>query len=109
MSDTLSPWLALLVGAVVTYLWRGLGVLLSGRIAPDGAAIQWVGCVAYALLAALVARMIVLPSGALAAVDLWIRLAAAAVAAGAFVAARGNVVVGVVVGVATLSLLHGLG
>ena len=109
MTETASPWLALLVGALVTYLWRGLGVLLSGRISPDGAAIQWVGCVAYALLAALVARMIVLPSGALAEVALWIRLAAAGAGALAFVALRGNVIAGVAAGVATLGLLHGLG
>ena len=109
MSDAVSPWLALAIGAVVTYLWRGLGVLLSGRISPDGAAIQWVGCVAYALLAALVARMIVLPSGALASVDLWIRLLAAAVGTLVFLGLARNVIAGVVVGVATLSLLHGLG
>jgi branched-subunit amino acid transport protein len=108
MTDGTSPWLALLVGALVTYLWRGLGVVLSGRISPDGAAIQWVGCVAYALLAALVARMIVLPSGALADVALWIRLTAAAVGTIAFLALRSNVVAGVAAGVATLSLLHGL-
>ena len=109
MTDVPSPWFALLVGAVVTYLWRGLGVLLSGRISPDGAAIQWVGCVAYALLAALVARMIVLPSGALAEVTAGVRIAAAGLGAVAFLAARGNVVVGVAVGVLALSLLHGLG
>ena len=58
--------LALAVAALVTYAWRGLGVLLSGRIDPDGPLFAWTACVAYALLAALIARMIVLPRGDLA-------------------------------------------
>jgi hypothetical protein len=53
--------------------------------------------------------MIVLPSGALAEVTLGVRVAAAGLGAVAFLAARGNVVVGVAVGVLALSLLHGLG
>lgn len=51
-------WLTIAVAAVVTYMWRALGVALAGRVAPDSKVLEWVTCVAYALLAGLVARMI---------------------------------------------------
>src|SRR5690606_17161719 len=40
--------LALLVLAcgLATYVWRGLGVLLSGRFSADGEFFTWAGCVA---------------------------------------------------------------
>src|SRR5262249_23055492 len=70
MMDDAYPWLVLLAGAGVTYAWRGIGVLLSGRIDAEGPLFRWIGAVAYALLAALIARMIVLPIGPLAATAL---------------------------------------
>lgn len=97
--------LVLAVGALVTYLWRAVGVALSDRMAPTGAVIEWVSCVAYALLAALVARMIVLPIGGLGQVPLWIRLVALAAAFAPFVLLRRNVALGVVTGVLVLAVL----
>ena len=54
------PELWLLMGAcgVVTYMWRGLGVLLSGRIATDSDAFDWITCVAYAMVAGCPAKII---------------------------------------------------
>jgi branched-subunit amino acid transport protein len=99
-----SPWLVLLVAALATYGSRALGVLVSGRIDPNGPVFQWVGCVAYALLAALVARMILLPLGALQGVPLWGRLAAVAAALLGFRLFGRSIPAGVVAGVATLAL-----
>lgn len=95
----------ILVGAVASYIWRALGVALSGRIDPDGPVVRWVGCVAFAVLAALIARMILLPFGSLADTSVTIRLAAAALALGVFYAARRNLVVGVAAGGIALTLL----
>ena len=75
MTGELWPWLVVLTGAVVTYLPRALGVLLSGRIDAESPLFDWIACVAYAILAALVARMIVLPSGPLVETALATRLA----------------------------------
>jgi branched-subunit amino acid transport protein len=99
------PWLLLLAAALVTYAWRALGVAISGRIAPDGALFEWVSAVAYALLAALIARMIVDPMGPLEQTPLLDRLAGVGVALGAFLLARRNLFVGVAAGVLTLVLL----
>lgn len=109
MVETLSPtawaWIVVLAGAVATYVWRGLGVLLSGRIDPEGLVFRWVGCVAYAVLAGLVARMILLPIGSLAATPLLNRVAAAGAALLVFYVARRNLLLAVVVGGGALTLL----
>jgi branched-subunit amino acid transport protein len=98
--------LAMLVGAAVTYAWRGLGVVLSGRIDPDGPLFAWTACVAYALLAALIARMILLPRGDLAGTADLDRLIAAGVALVSFFwLTRRNMLLAVGAGSGTLVLL----
>lgn len=100
MRDASELWLLLLACGAATYLWRGLGVLLSGRINPQSAMFEWVSCVAYALVAGLIARIIVMPSGLLAQTELLDRLLACAVAFMAYRLARRNMFVGLVCGVA---------
>ena len=73
------PLLVLAVSAAATYVWRGLGVAFSGKINPDGRIFAWLACVAYALLAGLIVRMILLPIGPLADSPLAARLTAAGV------------------------------
>ena len=106
MDPAVAAPLAILVGAIVTYAWRGLGVLLSGRIDPDGPLFAWSASVAYALLAALIARMIVLPRGDLAdTADLDRLLAAGMALVCFFLLTRRNVLVSVAAGSGTLVLL----
>src|SRR3546814_17880920 len=68
------PYVVMLAGAAITYFWRALGVALAGRLRPDGRLFDWVGCIAYALLADLISRMIVLPIGPLSETTLGARL-----------------------------------
>ena len=69
--------LSVLLGTIfATYLWRGLGVLLSGRINVETEFFKWVTCVTYAMVAALVVRIIILPVGLLEELPLAIRLIA---------------------------------
>lgn len=77
-ADGLWPYVVIAGGAVATYGWRFVGVLLSGRIRADSAVFDWIACVAYALLAGLVARMLLFPSGPLVETRLADRLLAAA-------------------------------
>ncbi len=74
--------LALLVVAcgLATYLWRGLGMLVSGRVNIESEFFVWAGCVAYALIAGLAVRILLLPTGTLAATPLPERLIACAIA-----------------------------
>jgi branched-subunit amino acid transport protein len=98
-------WLAIAGAAVVTYASRGLGVLLSGRLNIDGPLFRWVSAVAYALLAALIARLIVLPLGPLQATTLPDRLVSAALALSVFLLTKRNLMLGVATGGAALALL----
>jgi branched-subunit amino acid transport protein len=99
------PFAIILAGAAATYVWRGLGVALSGRIDPDGRAFEWAACIAYALVAALVARMIVLPTGPLAETPLADRLGAAALSLAVYFLAGRNMLWGVGAGIGALTLV----
>lgn len=95
----------LLGAAGVTYLMRVLGVVAAGRLDVRGPLFDWIRCVAYGLLAALISRMIFLPSGGLAETPLWPRLAAAGIALGVFYLARRNLFLGVLAGFASFVAL----
>jgi len=101
-------WPLLVVCTLGTYAWRGLGVLLSGRIGADSALFTWVACVAYAMVAGLVARIIVLPTGLLATSLLAHRLIACAIGLACYYASRRNLLIGVGAGAAALALLNEL-
>jgi len=98
-------FVVVLAGAAATLLWRALGVALSGRLKPDSPVLDLVGYIAYALLAALIARMILLPIGPLQGSALSVRLAATAVAVLVFFVLRRNLLAGVVAGGGALALL----
>lgn len=109
MSGTAAVWLALATAALVTYAPRALGVALAGRIDPNGLVFRWTGCVAYALLAGLVARMILLPVGPLLETGFDTRVIATAVALAAFAAGGRSLLLGAVCGTGTLVLLTATG
>jgi branched-subunit amino acid transport protein len=98
MSASAELWWLMLACGAATYLWRGLGVLMSGRLDPHSAMFEWVSCVAYALIAGLIARIIVLPAGLLGETALPDRLLACAAAFLAYRYSRGNMFVGLVCG-----------
>lgn len=99
-------WLLVLACAAGTYLWRGLGVLLSGRIQVDSELFKWMACVAYAMVAGLIVRIIVMPAGMLAQSMLTDRLLACALALLAFYTCRRNLFIGVCAGVVTLIAIN---
>ncbi len=63
---------------------------------------QWVRAVATALLAAVVARLVLTPSGALVALPLWLRLGAVVGGVAVFALAKRSVLAGVVAAEAIL-------
>ena len=71
---TTSIALVIIVTSVATYLSRFFGVLSSEKIKETSKIYRWFNCLAYSTLAALIARMIIFPSGALAEVDYPIRI-----------------------------------
>ena len=98
--------LLLALCALGTYVSRGLGVLLSGRISVNGDWFTWVTCVTYAMIAGLVMRIIVMPSGLLATSLTWHRLLACLLGLAAYYVFRRNLLVAVAVGAASLIVLN---
>lgn len=104
METALELWLVTAACALGHYAWRGLGVALSGRISVNSELFHWVTCVAYALIAGLVMRIMIFPTGLLAESVLVDRLAACVVALAAFYGLRRNLLVGVAAAVIVLTI-----
>jgi hypothetical protein len=83
--------------------------MVSGRLDPNGPVFEWIGCVAYALLAGLTVRMIVLPIGPLQATDLGCRLVATGAAILAHRLTGNSIPAGVAAGVGVLAGLTAAG
>ena len=70
---TTSVVFAILVTSLATFSSRFLGVITSEKIKEDSKVFRWFNCLAYSTLAALIARIIIFPSGALSEVDYLVR------------------------------------
>ena len=93
--------------AAGTYLWRALGVAVAGRLDPDGEIFSWMGCVALAMIAGLVSRMLIDPVGVLATTSLLERLGATACGLVMYFGlTRRNLLAGVVGGCVAIVLLQ---
>jgi branched-subunit amino acid transport protein len=97
---------ALGVAFSASLVWRILGVLLASRIDPNGLLLRWFGCVAYAMLAALVMGYFVLPGGALGTTPVTTRMASLAAAFAAYFLCRRKMAVGVGVGLAAFLVIE---
>ena len=71
---TINVILAILVTSLATYSSRLLGVITSEKIKETSKIFRWFNCLAYSTLAALIARIIIFPSGYLGEVDYIIRI-----------------------------------
>ena len=96
---------ALLLGIAATYVWRLGGLLISGRQDADSEVFRWFYCVAYALLAGLISRMVVLPAGVLSETLLVDRLVALAIAIAVFFILKRNLLAATFVGSVTFVTL----
>ncbi len=74
MFNDAGMWAALIAACLGTYLWRGSGVFLSGKISQDSEIFKWLSAVTYAMVAALTLRIILLPVGLLSTVPIYVRL-----------------------------------
>ena len=103
MTAELQSYLILiLVGFLPSEIWRWLGMVLGRGLDEESEIVLWVRGVATALIAAVVARIVFIPPGALASVPLSVRFAALAVGFLAFLLIRRSAFAGVLVGEAVL-------
>jgi branched-subunit amino acid transport protein len=101
----LSPYLVLvLVGFLPNEIWRAFGLVLARGLNEDSEIVVWSRAVATAILAAVIAKLILFPSGTLDNIPLAVRIAAAACGFVAFICIKRSVFAAVLVGEAILLL-----
>ena len=66
--------MAIIITSIATYLSRLLGVITSEKISEESKLFRWFNCLAYSTLAALIARIIVFPSGSLNETNFYLRI-----------------------------------
>ena len=107
MSDISSNIIVvILVTSFATYLSRFLGVISSEKIKETSKIFKWFNCIAYSVLAALIARMVVFPAGELAESGILIRLFVVAVSVTMFLFYKKNLVYPTVLSAILLALLN---
>ena len=65
--------IVIIVTSLATYLSRFLGVVSAEKIKETSKMFRWFNCLAYSTLAALIARIVIFPSGFLSEIDYLIR------------------------------------
>jgi hypothetical protein len=103
MTESLWPYVIVLVaGALMTEPWRWAGLALSRNLDVESEAFKLARAVSTAIVAALVARLVLLPTGALADIGLIVRATAFLGGIAVFLATGGRLLAGVAAGVALL-------
>ena len=107
MSDISSNIIVvILVTSFATYLSRFLGVISSEKIKETSKIFKWFNCIAYSVLAALIARMVVFPSGELAESGILIRLFVVVASVVMFLFTKRNLVYSTVTSAIMLAILN---
>ena len=107
MSDISSNIIVvILVTSFATYLSRFLGVVSSEKIKETSKIFKWFNCIAYSVLAALIARMVVFPAGELAESSIFIRLFVVTLCVLMFLFTKKNLVYPTILSAILLSLLN---
>jgi len=98
--------LVILVTSFATYLSRFLGVVSSKKINETSKIFRWFNCVAYSILAALIARMIIFPAGVLLEANLLLRLMVVVICLIIYILSKKNLVYPTLSSAILLALLN---
>ena len=98
--------LVILITSFATYLSRFLGVVSSEKIKETSKIFKWFNCIAYSVLAALIARMVVYPAGELAESAILIRIFVVVVSVVMFLFTKRNLVYPTVASAIMLAILN---
>ena len=84
--------IVIIVTSLATYLSRFLGVISAERIKEKSKMFRWFNCLAYSTLAALIARIVIFPSGSLNEIDYSIRFTVVVLSIAIFFITKKNLV-----------------
>jgi len=91
--------LVVFLSVIATYVWRACGIAIGEKIDPGGQVFEWISCVAYAMLAGLMARVLIFPVGILENTTLGTRLIPMGIGFVLFMLFKRNFMVGTVVAI----------
>ncbi len=94
--------LIIIVGFLPSEIWRVLGVLLSHGLDERSEILVWIRAVAATLLAGVVAKLLLTPSGALAVVPLFGRVGSLLIGVAGYFVVRRSVIAGIILSEVTL-------
>ena len=103
---TSSIAIIIIVTSIATYISRFLGVLSSEKIKETSKIYRWFNCLAYSTLAALIARIVIFPSGTLNEVDYLIRFIVIVISIFIFYLTKKNLVYPTIFSAIMLSFLN---
>lgn len=101
----MEPITLLLLALLGTFLLRAAGVVGAGRLREDTPLFRWIGCVAFAIAAGLMAKILLLPSGVLADAAMTARLGGVAAGVLVFFALGRRLFTGLGAGLAAFVLI----
>ena len=84
--------IVIIVTSLATYLSRFLGVISAEKIKENSKMFRWFNCLAYSTLAALIARIVIFPSGSLSEIDYLIRFIVVILSVAVFYLTKKNLV-----------------
>ena len=84
--------LVIIVTSLATYLSRFLGVISAEKIKKTSKMFRWFNCLAYSTLAALIARIVIFPSGSLSEIDYLTRFVVVILSVAVFYLTKKNLV-----------------
>ena len=97
--------IVIVITSLATYLSRFLGVVSSEKIRETSKMFRWFNCLAYSTLAALIARIVIFPSGSLSEIDYLIRFLVVVLSVVVFYLTKKNLVYPTLFSAIILSLL----
>ena len=98
--------LAILVTSLATFSSRFFGVITAEKIKENSKIFRWFNCLAYSTLAALIARIVIFPSGLLSEVDYFVRIIVVILSIGLFFITKKNLVYPTIFSAIILSLFN---
>jgi branched-subunit amino acid transport protein len=97
--------LIIVITSVATFVSRFLGVLTAENINAKSKIFHWFNYVAYSVLAALIARMIIFPAGTLSEATLLIRFIVVGISVTVFILSKKNLVLPTIISFILLTFL----
>ena len=97
--------IVIIVTSLATYLSRFLGVVSAEKIKETSKMFRWFNCLAYSTLAALIARIVIFPSGSLLETDYLIRFFVIILSIAVFYLTKKNLVYPTIFSAIILSLI----